>query len=511
MAVLVRRGDAMVRRALAMAAIEQYARLVINLALFLAVSRALTPAEVGVGVIGTGIMLIVLGLREFATSDFLIRRDQVTPQDVRSAFTVVFLLTGLIASATCVLAPWFGALYGEPKLASFLRIVAIAGLIESVALPVTGLLRRDIAFTKLAFINTMSTFVNAVMVIALAVSGFSFMSFAWAALGAAITTTGLSLYCRPAMASWRPGLRSWRAALTFGAYNGTSFLINRVYESLPQLVLGQLLSPGAVGLYNRANVASDIPDKIILTSIVSVAFPALAAESRSGRDLKALFLGALGQITVLYWPAVILLVILAHPIVSLLLGEQWLAVAPVLQIMAFASCAWVPVVLASPVLLAVGANRDRVLADLIGRSVAAVILCASAWFGIMAMAACKLVALPFQMIVSLCFVRRHIAFRWGELGAAVEKSAIVTAGSTVGPIFIVAQAGMDFALPPMSTAMVVLAAAGGWLVTALLTRHPILLELQQIAHEAAKRLPAGWSLGLDARPVGQRATIEKPS
>lgn len=495
----------MVRRALAMAASEQYVRLVISLASVLLVSRVLTPAEIGVGVIGTGIMAIVLGLREFATTDFLIRRETITRQDVRSSFTVIFLLTGLIAAATFALAPWFGALYGEPRLASFLRIVAVAGLVEAVALPVTGLLRRQMAFGKLALINTTSAFVNTATLVGLAVAGFSYMSFAWALLAAAATTSVLSLYCRPALSTWRPGLSSWREALAFGAYNGASFFINRVYETLPQLVLGQLLPPAAVGLYNRANVVSDIPDRVILTGILAVAFPALAAESRNGRGLKAPFFAAFGHITVFYWPALVLLVILAHPIVSLLLGEQWLAMVPALQVMAIASGAWPPVVLAAPILLAAGANRDRVLADLVGRSVSAVILCGSAWFGIMAMAASKLVTLPFQMVVSLCFVRRHVAFRWRELGAALAKSAIVTAGSAVGPVCVVAQAG-DLALPAASAVIVVLSAAAGWLVAVLLTRHPVLLELHKAANEAARRWPAGRSLGLGGRLVGRQPT-----
>ena len=87
-----------------------------------------------------------------------------------------------------------------------------------------------------------------------------------------------------------------------------------------------------------------------------------------------------------------------------------------------AGLAWFPVILTSPVLLAVGANRDRVLADFLGRSLSAVVLCSSAYFGIMAMAASKLVTLPYQMILSLYFVRRHVPFRWGELATPCGRA-----------------------------------------------------------------------------------------
>ena len=478
--------NSVVRRALAMAASEQYVRLAVQFVLIVAVSRLLTPTEIGVSVIGTGIVTVALGLREFATSDFLIQRREVGRDDIRTAFTLAFLLTAVITMAMFALAPWFGSFYGEEKLARFLRIAAIGGLIEALALPIRGLLRREMEFGTLALINSASAATTAVVTILLALAGFSYMSVAWAMLAAACTTTVLSFYLRPDLSILRPRFKSWGSVLAFGGYNGASFVINRVYEALPQLVLGHLLPHAAVGLYNRAQMVSDIPDRIVLTSVFSIAFPALAAETRNGRSLQEPYLRALSYITVVYWPPLILLALLAYPVVALLLGPQWSSVVPLLQVMAIAGLAWFPVVLTSPVLLAVGANRDRVLADLLGRSVSAVILCAAAFFGIMAMAASKLVTLPFQMIVSFCFVRRHVEFQWRELWSAVAKSILVTAGSVAGPAGVVALSSAGFDLSIQSTALAALLAATGWFATVLATQHPILLELRTGAAILAK-------------------------
>ena len=380
-----------------------------------------------------------------------------------------------------IVAPWFGAFYGEEELAYFLRVAAVGGLIEAVALPIRGLLRRDMAFGSLAVINTASAAVTAAATILLALLGFGFMSFAWAMVAAALANTLLSVCFWQDLAMFCPTFKSWRRVLTFGGYNGASFVINRIYESLPLLVLGYLLPHSAVGLYNRASVVSDIPDKVVLTSVFSVAFPALAAEIRQGRSLREPYLRALGLITVLYWPGQVVLIFLAFPIVSLLLGQQWIGVVPLLQVLAIGSFAWFPVILTSPVLLAVGANRDRVMADLIGRSVAALIMCCSAWFGIMAMAASKLVTLPFQMVLAFYFVRRHVPFRWAEVGAAVWKSAAVTAVTAAGPASIVAlsDSGFDLSIPAMAWAAIL--AVAGWVASVYVTQHPVLLELREAA------------------------------
>ena len=471
----------MVRRALAMATGEQYFRLVINFVSILIISRLLTPTEVGVSVIGLGIMTIALGLREFATSDFLIQRTEVMREDIRASFTVLFLLTALIGTAMFVLAPWFGTFYGEEKLARFLQVAAVAGLIEAVSLPITGLLRRDLAFGTLALVNTASAAVAAGTTIVLAFAGFSYMSVAWGTVAGAGATTILLFYFRPDLSILRPAFKSWGNVLRFGGYQGASFVINRTYEALPQLVLGHVLPPSAVGLYNRATLVSDIPDKIVLASVSCIAFPALAAETRQGRSLKDPYLRALGHITVFFWPALVLLVMLAYPVVSLILGDQWAGVVPLLQVMAIAGLAWFPVMLTTPVLMAVGANRDRVLAVLATRAVSGLVLCFSAYFGVMAMAASRLVTMPYQMLVSLWFVRRHVAFRWREVGMALWKSALVTVCSAAGPVGVVVLSDTGFDLSIAATVAVVVLAVAGWSAGVLMAQHPVLPELMRAA------------------------------
>jgi O-antigen/teichoic acid export membrane protein len=341
------------------------------------------------------------------------------------------------------------------------------------------LLRRNLAFGSLAVINTASAAVVALATIVLALAGFSYMSVAWATLAGAGTTTVLAFYFRPDLSILCPAFRSWSNVLRFGGYQGASHVINRTYEALPQLVLGHLLPHAAVGLYNRAVLVSDIPDKMLLASVSYVAFPALAAETRRGRSLKEPYLRALGYITVLFWPALVVLGILAYPAVLILLGDQWLTVVPLLQVMAIAGLAWFPVMLTGPVLMAVGANRDRVLAVLVTRAVAGITLCGAAYFGVMAMALSRLAILPFQMIVSLWFVRRRVAFLWRDLWAALWKSAVVTASSAAGPICVVALSDSGIEVGMAETAIAVVLAAAGWLAGVLAIRHPVLLELCQ--------------------------------
>ena len=162
-------------------------------------------------------------------------------------------------------------------------------------------------------------------------------------------------------------------------------------------------------------------------------------------------------------------------------------------------------------LLAVGANRDRALVLLLTCPLAAVVLCSAAYFGIMAMAMAQLVTVPYMMFVALYFVRRHVAFRWREVGAALWRSAIVLATSAAGPIGVVVFTDKGFALPISAAVVAVLLASAGWLAGVLVTRHPILLELRNaagaLAATAVARAPRRLRGGIAA--LGRRALPQR--
>jgi O-antigen/teichoic acid export membrane protein len=475
-----------IRRALLFNAGERYVGLAVNFLTISIISRLLTPAEIGLSVIGIGIMTLALALREFASSEFLIQREEVTQTDIRTAFTIMFLLYGSIAAVLVPLTPWLAMIYGEPELSHYIYIIIVAGLLDTLAMPITTLLRRDMAFDLIAAINTAVTIIGAATTIALAALGFGFMSFAWAWLASSITTSLLVLYFRPYWWMFVPTLASWRSALTFGGYNGATTLLSRFYEALPQLVLGRILSSGAVAFYNRSSLVVGLPDRIILAGIFSVAFPAFATEVRQGNDVKGAYLKALSHITVFHWPALLLLGVLAHPTVMVLMGQQWTEIIPLVRIMSVACLFWFPVILTQPILVAIGAQHDNLIAKFISISVCAIVLCGASFFGIEAMAASQFFTIPFQMIVSLFFVRRHVPFGWGEVVGAVWKSAAVSAFSLLGPFAIVALEGFQFQLSVIDAIGACLLSGLGWTVGLWLTRHPFFAELSSLVRAAQR-------------------------
>jgi O-antigen/teichoic acid export membrane protein len=236
------------------------------------------------------------------------------------------------------------------------------------------------------------------------------ISFALGAIMGSLVVTGLTLIMRRDWWSFNPSLGSLAAVADFGRYKGATNVVDRAYDALPQIVLGSIMSAPSVGKYSRAVTISNLADRLVLAPIFTVAFPALAAAVRENLDIRGSYLRALSLITVVYWPALVMLAVLTTPIANLLLGEGWEEVIPVARLLALSAVFWFPVILTYPMLIGFGANRTAFTFNIVSRSIAAAILCVAGTFGLMAIAYSQFISLPLQMMLALFYVRRYVSF-----------------------------------------------------------------------------------------------------
>jgi O-antigen/teichoic acid export membrane protein len=484
-----------VRRAFLMASVEQYLALMLNFAMVPVLSRLLEPAEIGIAVVGLGICVIVFSFREFVTAEFLIQRETVAREDIWTSATLLLLATAGLAAVLIAAAPALSGFYAQPGLPHFIWIMACAAVVEVAALPTMAVLRRKMEFGRLACIRILGLCCMVATTITLAWLDFGFMSYAWGNLCAAAASVLLTALLSPATFRARPSLRSWRAVVEFGRYRGAAGLVDRIYDAIPQLVLGRFMPMAMVGLYNRANTLCAIPDRMLLAAIFAIAFPALAERVREGRDVRGAYLRAISLITVFYWPSLLLMGLLAHPLVMLLLGDNWLAVVPLVRIVAVASTFFFPVILTVPLLMAVGRNRQAFAANLTSRAFAAAVLCSASPFGITVMASSQFVAIPFQMIVAIAFVRGAVRFDWRDFFGVLARSAAVCAIALVAPLAIVVLFYKRLDLSPVETCAILAAAGIGWLAGVFVTRHPARDEVTRAWQWLTSRLPLPQARG----------------
>ncbi|TCZ57274.1 oligosaccharide flippase family protein [Roseicella aquatilis] len=459
------------------ASADRYTNMVIGFVLIAVVSRLLTPAQVGVSVIGTTAIALVEMIRDVPNT-YLVQRPNLTRAAGRAAFSIMLVVSVLAAAALALSAPWISRMQGDPGVAQYLWVVAAALLLGPIERPPFALMRRNMEFGRIAAVNIANVLTNAVVTIALAALGFGYMSFAWGVLAASMASVILTTSLNPVPWIYRLHLADWREPVRLGAYSGAWGLVRKAMDAVPLIALGQQLN--SIGNYGRAVVMSDIPDKLILAGVGPVAYPAIAAEHNAGRSLKGPLLLALGYITAVSWPAYLLLGCLAHPVVALLLGPGWGEVVPLLQILVFAKLMLFFDPLIFSVLFIVGALRTLVFSAVLPLPFFAVSALLLADYGPKAVALCFLAVTPAYSIIGLACLRRAVRFTWGELLAVLGRSAGVTVACMAGPALLLASG-----LVPMEMSLVaalgIAALAGlGWLLGLWIARHPLLAEMTRL-------------------------------
>jgi O-antigen/teichoic acid export membrane protein len=209
--------------------------------------------------------------------------------------------------------------------------------------------------------------------------------------------------------------------------------------------------------------------------------PAIFAQTRSGGDLKRLYLNAIELIAAIQWPFLIFLALMADPIIRIWLGVSWIEIVPLVRMLCIASLSLFAACLTYPVLVAVGRVNEALTSSLISLPPSLLLIFVASFFGIQAVAASALLTLPFQAAVAIYFVSGHLKVSRSDLVDATLKSGVVTICSSAGIIVsaVLAQNGLIGPIVELILAGVL--AAAGWLVGLIMTRHPLLARVQSAA------------------------------
>ncbi len=468
-----------VRRAFVWASTARYVNLALNLTVTLFLARVLAPSEYGVAVLGSGIFAVAEALRALGGGAYLIQKQELSTANVRACFSVSLTTTLLVTVALLLLARGVAGFFAVPRLARYIHVAALGYAMGPFISPIAALLGRDMAFGRLALISTASAAVNAGVSVTLAVAGFSYLSFAWAGAAATAASMLLSVLLWKDRSIFRPTGRGWRSVLGFGLYDSATAVVSQVADALPAFIFGRLLNTDAVGIGQRAVMLCFAPERVILAGVGAVALPAFAQHTRNGLSLRPVYLRAIELITAAQWPSLMLLAVLAQPLVVALLGTQWLAVIPLVRILAVAMLMSFPITLHYPTVVAVGAIR-YMPAVMVVQSVASLaVFTAAARHGLMAAVLSSLLILPCNGLLALFIAKHFIGFRWQEMLGATRRSLGVTGLSVVGPAVLVT-------LLPVAARPLGMASAGvflggvGWLLGLRMTRHPLLDEMRRL-------------------------------
>ena len=478
-----------IHRAIFFSAVERYGTLFLFMGSTAVLSRLLTPAEFGIyALINALTAVVAASFQEFGGHSYLIQKQPLTQQDIRTAFTITMCLSALFAVGLFELrgaAAWF---FSEEGLKIGIAVAALNFLLSPFLVTVSALLRRDMAFGILARCNLVGNLIMAVASVALAALGFSFMAPVWGSVIGNAVLAALLVWCWGERRIFLPSLAGYRDVVGFGAYSAGTIIINVFYNMAPQLILARVLDFTAVGLYGRAINVTQVFEKFVIQVLNPVIMPAIFAKIRTGGDLRRIYLDLLELIAVVQWPFLIAFALMAEPIIWIWLGPTWIEIVPLIQLLCIASLFLFAACLTYPVLVAIGRVRDTLVSSLISLPPSLLLIFIASFFGVQAVAASALLAFPFQASVAIYFIGRHLGIGPADLLRATLRSGVVTVCSIAGCLSGITTA--DISGGSLSALLFGAAlTAAGWGLGLVMTRHPLLAHVQAALSGIAAAAP----------------------
>jgi O-antigen/teichoic acid export membrane protein len=476
-----------VRRAFLWASGGRYLVMAINLGTTLILARLLAPDQYGVTVVGGAVFTIADALRGLSGGAYLIQKKEVSQEDIRACFTLSLIATILVGASMAALAGPLAAYFGMPQLKKYIHVAAMGYVLGPFIYPIWSLMSRNLAFGAMTFIGLLSTIVGAAVSISLALQGYGYLSFAWAsAASTAVSMLCYLFYCKD-RSIFRPIFSHWGEVLKFGIYDSATGLISQVADTLPYFIFGRLFSADVVGLGQRAFSLCLVPERVVLAGVSAVALPAFSQRARDGDSLRPAYLRAIELITAAQWPSLCILIFLAQPLVLILLGAQWTAAIPLLQIIASAMFLSFPITLHYATFVASGNIRYMPMILAAQSIVSISIFVAAAQRGLYSAVWSAWIILPTNGILALYLARRFLGFGWNDVYRSVRKSVVAALLSAAGPAAIAfLYRGSNIPLP---LAVLAVALCGlGWFAGLILARHPLLGEIQRVFGAVRARL-----------------------
>jgi O-antigen/teichoic acid export membrane protein len=489
-----------IRKALGLSFLEKYALIVLSLVSYVLIARLLTPKQIGLYSVTAALVGIAQVLRDFGIGNYLIQERNLSRAQMESAFGFSLVTGGLMFMVTLACAPLAASFYGDPEVASILRVICLNFLLLPFCSIALAMLRRSMRFDLLLVANLVGGAAAFVVTVGLATYGVGAESLAWGTVASNLTS-GICAWLSLAGDSrpHRPRLVEWRAMLNYGKQSTFAGVVVTAAMDMNDLVVGKVLGFAPVAILNRALGTMNLFQRDLMGAGRNVAFPAFAAAHREGKATEPMFVYSYAVVTGLGWTFYGFLALFPLESLRLLAGPQWDAAVPYVLIFALAGAVVTTATLTQTLVLAVGrvdiASRADIVVSVLRLSTA--VFAAVVFRDLLAVALAVLISYSLAAPIFFAFKQSCLPNDWQGLWQQSRRSLAVAGVSLVLPALVSLNAGMDRTRPlPMFVFLLMgLLTCVAWVIALRVCGHPMASDplYQKLTNRLGLRPVAGKS------------------
>lgn len=297
-------------------------------------ARILLPVQFGV----YGVAALVLSLLEVFTETgvniILVQEKNDVKKYINSAW-IVSIIRGIIISALIFFsAPWISSFFNSKDSLIMLQIISLAPFLRGFINPAVVRFQKELQFNKEFWYRSSIFLVEAGVSVIFALFTHQASSLAFGMIAGAVLEIILSFW----LISPRPRLKIEieyvKVLFHQGKWVTASSIFSYLFHNVDNIVVGKILGPASLGLYEMAYAISIIPITEISDVISKVTFPVYSKISDDKKRLKRAFIRTILVIMLLSIPFGISLFSFPSLIVHFVLGDKWAGIISILPVLA---------------------------------------------------------------------------------------------------------------------------------------------------------------------------------
>lgn len=286
-------------------------------------ARLLEPSDFGLIAMG----MVIVGMAETFTdmglSGALIQRRKVLDIHYSSVFYFNIFVASFLTFLIYLSAPYVAKFYENDDLLPLVQVLSSTFLLNAMASIQRAILRKTLNYKLITQIELQSSLLSGILAVSLGFYGLGVWSLVMLILSRSFFFNIIIWY----KSSWKPtfsfSIKALNHLWSFGFRMFLSNFLDNLFSRIDYLIIGKLVNPSTLGLFQRAKSLNFLVVKYSSRSLMSVLFPVLSSIQRDLQRYQNVVIKGLSILSFFVFLLLGSLYLVSHELILILFGEKW--------------------------------------------------------------------------------------------------------------------------------------------------------------------------------------------
>lgn len=389
-------------------------------------ARVLSPSDFGVYAMVAVLVTVATMLVDSGMAGSLIRKKKISEIDYSTVFTFNFFASLVLYLLIYTSAPYVSAFYKQENLTEVLRLLALVLMIRALGITYVARLTRELSFKPQTFFSLGAAIISLGFTYFLASKGFGVWSLVVQQLvEAALFVVGLVLWARH-IPRFEFSMAHFKQHFGFGSKLMCSSMTDALAGNISTIVIGRSLGVVPTGYYSQASKVNEVVIGLMSATIDKAAFPLMVRHTHNGAELARYAVGLLAGGCYVGFFVIAMISSCSSQLVLFLLGEQWVDVSWILQVIALSGCGMIIDVVVRNVLKTMGRAGAILWISIIKALFALITLVVASFYGFEAVVWGVVICSLFNALIGLTVLGRSFNLPWWSWVMVILKPLIAS-------------------------------------------------------------------------------------